>query len=103
MPEPEQSGLSLKWEVLALWFGRGLFLIALWQVQQIIEKVDSLARAQTIQANAISQMTEELHSRTALRWTQVDQRLWATLLAQQNPRIIVPDPKHVELPGEAVR
>lgn len=94
---------AVRWEALALWFGRGLFLLALYMGQQLLAKVDALVAAQTVQTQALADLSREMHSRTALRWTQVDQRLWATLLAQKNPAIIVPEPHHVELPGDAPR
>lgn len=103
MPEPEQSGLSLKWEVVAIWFGRLLFMVGIWQVNQLLVKVDELASAQMNQTQALLSMQKELQTKTSLRWTQVDQKLWATLLAQQNPAIIVPEPRHVSLDGSVIQ
>jgi len=100
----QQVNAWVRWETLAVWFGRGLFLLALWMGQQMLSKVDDLAEAQAAQVEQLQAIAVEtralahdIQTKTALRWTQVDQKLWATQLAQLNPKIIVPDPQHIEI------
>lgn len=96
MSDRVASGLSVPWDVAAKWVGRLLFVIALWIGNQYLERLDTLTKIQIEQTQQLTELTR----RSKGQWTVIDQTLWATLLARDNPTIIVPEPIHVNLPGE---
>jgi hypothetical protein len=90
--------------------GRALLAVALWVTNEIRLELNALRESQNQQVAAlretqvsIAALVRDLQLKTSSRWTQIDQTVWATLLAQKNPTIIVPTPVHNELPGETAR
>ena len=100
----------LSWKVLAMAAATALYGLSIYFAQGLLAEIKELRMSQQLQTEAVQQMradqqniVRELKLKTDNRYTLIDAKLWANTLAIRNPKIIVPEPIHVELPGESGR
>lgn len=96
-PQPQQQTIENSIIAnIAKYVGHLFLLIVLWMGQQMLGKIDRLAAGLVVQNQQLERLANDLNNKTQYQWNAIDQRVWATQLALKNPKIIVPEPIHVD-------